>query len=447
MAVNFYLSPTSNKKGENPIRISISIQNTRLLSTTGFNVNPSRWDTQSQCVKPKTTNSKGETDKDINKQLKRIASQFTIYETKTNHKPTTIELGDYLAELKGSTRKRTRKEATKDVELSVLDYFDQFVRTESQVNQWEDGTLQCWAAFRRHLKNQGDIGFDYFNDAGMTRFVNYLRASNDDLDKREMEEKTVKKHFSNLRWFLNWCISNGICQDSQISRFKPKFKVVEKPVIFLTKEELNKLYCFEIPKNGTKVELINAQGETYEKTIQDASALAKTRDIFCFCAYTGLRYSDAAKLKRSDIVDGKINVTTKKTYDKLVIELNTRSKAILEKYQDANHPFDLALPIISNQKMNDYIKDLGELCGFNDPITRVCYRGGGRVEETFLKWELLSTHAGRRTFICYALSIGIPPQVVMKWTGHSDYKSMKPYIDIAEKTKSNAMMLFDKSID
>lgn len=54
------------------------------------------------------------------------------------------------------------------------------------------------------------------------------------------------------------------------------------------------------------------------------------------------------------------------------------------------------------------------------------------------------THAGRRTFISNALSLGIPPQVVMKWTGHDDYKSMKPYIDIADETKINAMEKFNQ---
>lgn len=56
----------------------------------------------------------------------------------------------------------------------------------------------------------------------------------------------------------------------------------------------------------------------------------------------------------------------------------------------------------------------------------------------------MSTHAGRRTFICKALSMNIPPEVVMKWTGHSDYKAMKSYIAVADKVKADAMKLFDK---
>ena len=62
------------------------------------------------------------------------------------------------------------------------------------------------------------------------------------------------------------------------------------------------------------------------------------------------------------------------------------------------------------------------------------------------KWELVGTHSGRRTFIVNALSLGITPNIVMKWTGHSDYKAMKPYIDIAEKTKAEQMAIFEKGL-
>jgi len=262
-----------------------------------------------------------------------------------------------------------------------------------------------------------------------------------------LEEKTVQKQYSNLKWFLNWAIRKGYCREDFINKHRPKFKVLQKPVIFLTKEELLKLYNYEIPENGTKVKLTDANGHEYEKIVQEAGALAKTRDLFCFCAFTSLRYSDMAKVKRTDIIDGTLYVTTQKTNDRLPIELNKYAQGILDKYKGYKFINDLALPVISNQKMNKYIKDLGELCGFKTPITIVYYRKGQRVEETYPKYELIGTHAGRRTFICFALSSGVPPQVVMKWTGHSDYKAMKPYIDIAEKTKADAMKLIEDAWD
>lgn len=90
------------------------------------------------------------------------------------------------------------------------------------------------------------------------------------------------------------------------------------------------------------------------------------------------------------------------------------------------------------------LKELGELAEINEPIRETYYKGNERIDEVTPKYALLSTHAGRRTFICNALALGIPAQVVMKWTGHSDYKAMKPYIDIADDIKANAMNRFNQ---
>ena len=94
--------------------------------------------------------------------------------------------------------------------------------------------------------------------------------------------------------------------------------------------------------------------------------------------------------------------------------------------------------------MNKYLKELGKQCGFDTAIQVVYYKGSVRVEETVPKHELICTHTGRRTFICNALMMGIAPNIVMKWTGHNDYNAMKPYIDIADKAKEDAMRLFNR---
>ncbi len=90
------------------------------------------------------------------------------------------------------------------------------------------------------------------------------------------------------------------------------------------------------------------------------------------------------------------------------------------------------------------LKELGELAEINEPVRETYYKGNERIDEITPKYALLSTHAGRRTFICNALALGIPAQVVMKWTGHSDYKAMKPYIDIADDIRANAMNKFNQ---
>lgn len=94
--------------------------------------------------------------------------------------------------------------------------------------------------------------------------------------------------------------------------------------------------------------------------------------------------------------------------------------------------------------MNDSLKELAQLAEINEPVRETYYKGNKRIDEVKPKYELIGTHADRRTFICNALSLGISPQVIMKWTGHSDYKSMKPYIDISDATKRDAMAKFNE---
>ena len=167
-------------------------------------------------------------------------------------------------------------------------------------------------------------------------------------------------------------------------------------------------------------------------------------DFFLYCCVTGLRYSDVHNLKKSDNRDGYIEITTVKTAERLIIELNNHSKAILDKYKDVEFEMEKASTDISNKKMNEYLKELGASAETNEPVSETYYKGSRRIDTITPKYALLGTHAGRRTFICNALALGIPAQVVMKWTGHSDYKAMKPYIDIADDVKANAMNKFNQ---
>jgi len=96
--------------------------------------------------------------------------------------------------------------------------------------------------------------------------------------------------------------------------------------------------------------------------------------------------------------------------------------------------------------MNRELKELCRLAGINEQIRITSYKGNQRKDEVKEKWELVGTHTGRRTFIVNCLSLGIAPNVVMKWTGHSDYKSMKPYIDIVDSIKASEMTKLDKLI-
>ncbi len=147
--------------------------------------------------------------------------------------------------------------------------------------------------------------------------------------------------------------------------------------------------------------------------------------------------------KQIENVQDHIEVTTVKTADSISIELNKVTRDILEKYKDTPFKDNKALPNYTNQAMNRDIKELCKLAGINEEIRATIYKGNVRTDKIQPKWELVGTHTGRRTFIVNALSLGITPNIVMKWTGHSDYKAMKPYIGIVDSIKANEMTKLD----
>lgn len=101
------------------------------------------------------------------------------------------------------------------------------------------------------------------------------------------------------------------------------------------------------------------------------------------------------------------------------------------------------LPYYTNQALNRDIIDLCQLAGINEEIHVVSYKGNERIEERHPKYELVGPHTGRRSFNVNTLSLRIPPNVGMKWTGHNDFKAMRPNIDIVDSIKAESMTKFN----
>ena len=439
MATKFYLESRSKKNGEALIRCSISIHGKRLLTTTGITVNPQVWNEEKQQVKvtiagKQVVNAKGMKAKEINARLKAIDTFFADLELATDKKAD-LDLKRIYANEFGKGENTQEK-----VRLSVLEYFDEFTLTMGTQNNWTKPMFEKYAALRKQIEGfaGSNVDFSNFDALGMANFVEYLRSTYD------MRNSTIDKKIAILKTFLKWAESKGYNVVNDYKIFSPKLKKTDNKVVFLTWGELMKVYTFEFPKLGTMVKLLDMNGKKYKKRVgYEAKTMSEVRDVFCFCCFTSLRYSDVANLKRQNVSEDCINITTIKTADTLKIELNKYARAILDKYKDEGFPNGRVLPVVSNQRMNEYLKEMAELCGLNEPITKTYYYGNERRDEVKPKWAMIGTHTGRRTFICNALTMGIAPQIVMKWTGHSDYKAMKPYIDIADEAKANAMKLFD----
>lgn len=404
-----------------PIRMRVNFASKRIEFTTGYRIDATKWDADKQRVKNGCSNKLKQSASEINASLleyyteiQAIFKKFEVEEAM----PTPEQIKEAFNALhKPASEEPKTKE--KVLPCDFFQVFDDFVEDCGRQNDWTDSTYEKFAAVKNHLTNfREGLTFEFFDERGLNDYISYLR------DVKEMRNTTIGKQLSFLKWFLRWAFKKGVHQNNAYDSYKPKLKSTQKKIIFLTWDELNRFREFKIPSNK--------------------QALERVRDVFLFQCFTGLRYSDVFNLRRSDIKGDHIEVTTVKTSDSLIIELNNHSKAILDKYKDVAFEDDKVLPVITNQKMNDYLKELAELAGIDEPIRQTYYKGNERIDDVTPKYALLGTHAGRRTFICNALALGIPPQVVMKWTGHSDYKAMKPYIDIADDIKANAMSKFNQ---
>lgn len=163
--------------------------------------------------------------------------------------------------------------------------------------------------------------------------------------------------------------------------------------------------------------------------------LERARDLFCFMSFTSLRYSDLAQLKKAHITSKGIDLYTKKTSDHITIPVIDDAQKLLVKYADHKSEDGGLFPVPSAQKLNDYIKLAAKEAGLDREVIDTYYIGTRRLDVVHKFHEIISCHDGRRTFICCSLAFGIPASVVMSITGHKDYESMKPYIEIANDTK------------
>ena len=232
-------------------------------------------------------------------------------------------------------------------------------------------------------------------------------------EEKEISNNYFLKIISVLKTFLRWAAERGYHANYQFKKFR--IKEVENAIIYLTMEELMSLYHFEF----------------------ESKKLRHVRDIYCFCAFTGLRFSDVITLNESHIHGDYIVKTIQKTNEvNSRIPLSKYARSILEKYQGTiNNP----LPRISSQKFNDYIKECCELAGIDSPITKSRYSGSQRIDEIRPKFELITSHTARKTFVTNSLILGMKEMVVRNITGHKKEESFRRYVNIAENVKKNEM--------
>ncbi|MDP5200183.1 site-specific integrase [Flavobacterium sp. DG2-3] len=273
------------------------------------------------------------------------------------------------------------------------------------------GTLERFTITKNHLTSfiklkfkKDDHEFEDLNLEFVKDFEFYLRTV------RECSNNTTLKYIANFKKIVIRAIDNEIISKDPFKNFKGrKTKLVKKPI---TTQELYEL----------------------EKHYFTTDRLDVVRDVFVFQCYTGLAYIDAFQLKKTDIkkgIDGNLWIMSQrqKTNSSFNVPLLPQALKIIEKYKD--HPLCLqrgtVLPVSSNQKMNEYLKEVANLCGFA---------------------FTLNTHMARRTFgSTVTLNNNVPINVVKELLGHSSVKQTEAYAITEQATIGREMSILNKKLN
>ena len=433
--LNFVLRTQKTlKNGKAPIYLTYSIHRIRIFNSINrYSIFSDYWDIDSQRAKyiPQREARKlmpdilpndllTETEiNDINDEIDKVKVNIQEIENmfEALKKPFSSQM--VIDELKAidAVSPKTKKEEQTGL---VFDFIDRYVNENESTR--EKGSLSVYKSVKNHLQVYQDttghkVTFEKIDYSFFQKFQTFLIQRTKKNKAGEvspmLNNTTIAKALSTLKTFLGYARKHGIKVNNSYRDFTIKREKLE--VIALTQEEFDSLMNADLSGN---------------------KRLDKTRDVFCFACATGLRYSDLDQFKREHIIDGFIKMTIKKTKTELTIPLNSISASILYKYKELNKP----LPMISNQNLNYYIKELCEQVGIDQPTEIVRFYGKKRVIKTVPKYELIGFHQGRKTFVTLSLEKGMSAEEVMTISGHEDYKSFSRYVKVTENRKKVVML-------
>lgn len=409
MKVSFFLwkSKKSKKTGKVPMYVMVNLNGKCIRKPIQkVSIYESDWDKEKQKIKERTKGFEINNAREFNFELTKLKNNLNELWAKSFVSGKEIN-EDQIVDI---IFKRSHVSEVLKEGVNLIKGFESFIEQNKSHRAKRTiigygTTLRVFVGFKEwsgHDMLLSNINMDFFD-----RFRNYC------FEVKQFKNNTFAKTINNLKTFMNWAEERDLHSNATFRKFKAFEERIE--VIFLTHEELHKLNEFQFK----------------------SKRLEQARDIYCFSCFTGLRYSDMANLKPSNIFENEIKVNVTKTKSKdLVIPLIKPAKLILEKYKET---VKFPLPMISSQKLNEYIKEACQKVGINTPVTITRYSGRERIEKTMPKYELITLHTGRKTFVTNSLLLGLSPFQVKEITGHKSDSSFRKYVSISNIEKSNQL--------
>ncbi len=382
-------------------------ENKNFIYSTGEKINPSEWGFDNR--QPNDLNGRtkrAENHRSIKKQLDRYSSFFTeiVNRYKNINEDLTLDI------LRQRFNEEFKKIQSKDDFFRIYDEFIEEKENDFSGNAISNSTLKRYKCNKTLLedfekKTKHKLSLGKFDEKTFNKFLKFC------VENREHSANTVHRNIGLLKTFLLWAFNKKYSFNNSFVNFKkpPKFRTDE---IALNIEQVEEIYAYDFSKN---------------------KKFERVRDLFVFGCVTGMRFGNYNTISKNDVQGDFIRVIDLKSKSKnLSIPLNNISKSILEKY-------DYQLPSISNQKMNEYIKDVFEELKFTDEIKKTMKYGDQLIEKNTEFYKRISSHTARRSFITIMKNKRVPDKVIMSYTGHTSLEVFNAYYRPSEDDKVSYM--------
>jgi integrase/recombinase XerD len=396
-SIRFYSCPDKKTTtGEIPIYTRITINRQKTEISTRLKIKrEDDWDALTQRVKIAKS--------PINMELSRIAGDLVNLYNKLKHNNEEVT----------SSLLKDKYLGVDNNSSLLIKFIDQYF-TEQIVSKTElsDSTVKNYRATINHIKaylehcNKTKITLRQINEEFVRNFDRHLLSTPAGKNAEStLMRNSVNKYLTKLKAMLNYALEEGLIERSPFRNIKLKEEQSKRT--FLTRQELDKIEAHSLGDN---------------------LSLRKVRDIFMFSVYTGLRFGDAMDLKAADVeLDGKkywILFRQRKTKEVVRLPMLKRAAEIYENYLVDRTITGYVLPRITNQKVNAYLKTIGQLVGLSKPLTHHVAR-----------------HTNATTIF---LANGASLEVVSKQLGHSSLKSTQIYAKITNDMLSKTVDKIDK---
>ena len=384
--ISFYVRRTRpNKHGEVPVCVRITVNGQRADTTIRKSILPDQWDAIRGQASPRTTLGKA-----INLYIDTVRARIIRIhrDLEMDEQPFTAQqvLDLYLGRKTSNRRtllKLFREHNEKCRQLVGIDM------AEATAGRY-DTCLKHMLAFIRHTYRRDDIELERVDRRFIEDFGFFLKPSGGS------SHNTTMKYLGNFKKIIRLALSRKWMEEDPFAGMRFKMQPVRREMP--EKAEIDRILHKEI-------------------TIPQ---LALTRDIFIFCCFTGLAFSDIKQLAPEHIVTDMqghrwIRKPRQKTGNMCNIPLLEIPERILQRYRTDPEcrRHNVLLPVSSNQKMNVYLKELADICGIR---------------------KNLSTHCARHFFATYTLAHGVSIESVAKMLGHSNTNMTRHYAKVLDQT-------------